>query len=204
MEKLREIIAENLTALRKNARITQAELAEKLNYSDKAVSKWERAEAIPDVTVLYELAELYSVTVDYFLHRHSESEKLPTAKKKNKGLHIAIALTSCISPYFIAAIVFLTLSMTLGSAEWLWKIFVCPLPIIAILSLVFISVWFKSRTAIFTSISALIWSIILTVYVFIMHIPSAAIIFTIGIPLQIIIVVWSLLFKKNNKKHSEV
>ena len=42
MDTLEEIVAYNLTELRKNARLTQAELAEKINYSDKSVSKWER------------------------------------------------------------------------------------------------------------------------------------------------------------------
>ena len=71
----REIIAENISALRKSAKLTQAELAEKLNYSDKAISKWERGDSIPDVIVLAELAELFSVTVDYFLHEHEKCEK---------------------------------------------------------------------------------------------------------------------------------
>ena len=61
MTATREIIAENITALRKSARLTQAELAEKLNYSDKAISKWERGDSVPDVLVLAELAELYGV-----------------------------------------------------------------------------------------------------------------------------------------------
>ena len=70
----REIIAENIVTLRKNAGLTQAELAERLNYSDKAISKWERAEAVPDVLVLAQLAELFGVTVDYFLHTQDEMD----------------------------------------------------------------------------------------------------------------------------------
>ena len=42
MDALKVIIAANITQLRKENNLTQAELAEKLNYSDKAVSKWER------------------------------------------------------------------------------------------------------------------------------------------------------------------
>ena len=61
MADIRSIIAENIAALRKSARLTQAELAERLNYSDKAVSKWERGDSIPDVIVLSELASLFSV-----------------------------------------------------------------------------------------------------------------------------------------------
>ena len=67
MEDLKPIIAKNITVLRQNAKMTQFDLAEKLNYSDKAISKWERAEAIPDVSVLKSIADLFGVTVDYLL-----------------------------------------------------------------------------------------------------------------------------------------
>jgi DNA-binding transcriptional regulator YiaG len=40
VEDIKPIIAKNITALRQNAKLTQIELAERLNYSDKAVSKW--------------------------------------------------------------------------------------------------------------------------------------------------------------------
>ena len=67
MEDLKPIIAKNITVLRQNAKMTQFDLAEKLNYSDKAISKWERAESIPDVSVLKSIADLFGVTVDYLL-----------------------------------------------------------------------------------------------------------------------------------------
>ena len=46
---VKPIIAENLTMLRKKKGITQAELAERLDYSDKAVSRWEHGETLPDI-----------------------------------------------------------------------------------------------------------------------------------------------------------
>ena len=58
MEELKDIIAHNLVAYRKAAGLTQAEIADKLNYSDKAVSKWERGEGMPDVAVLKTLADI--------------------------------------------------------------------------------------------------------------------------------------------------
>ena len=61
MEDLREIIAKNIADLRREQNLTQAELAARLNYSDKAVSKWERGESMPDITVLKEIADLFSV-----------------------------------------------------------------------------------------------------------------------------------------------
>ena len=93
----RDIIAENIASLRRSAKLTQAELAEKLNYSDKAISKWERGDSIPDVLVLYELAELFSVTVDYFLHSHTEEEKKPKLESAKNRLRLVITLTSCLN-----------------------------------------------------------------------------------------------------------
>ena len=61
-------IANNIVELRKRKKWTQAELAEKINYTDKAVSKWERGESTPDVDVLYNMAEIFGVTVDYFFN----------------------------------------------------------------------------------------------------------------------------------------
>jgi len=64
----RETLTKNITAsiaaLRNASGMTQAELAEKLNYSDKAVSKWERGESLPDITVIKQFADLFGVTVD--------------------------------------------------------------------------------------------------------------------------------------------
>ncbi len=67
MQDLKPIIAKNIAELRKAASMTQIELATRLNYSDKAVSKWERGESIPDVGVLKEIADLFEVRVDYLL-----------------------------------------------------------------------------------------------------------------------------------------
>ena len=67
MDELKSVVAENLKALRTTAGLTQGELAERLNYSDKAVSKWERGESLPDVQVLKQLADMYGVGVDYLL-----------------------------------------------------------------------------------------------------------------------------------------
>ena len=71
-EELNQIIAENLAKYRKSANLTQLELAERLNYSDKSVSKWEQGNGMPDVFVLHKLAELYGVTVNDFLYRHEK------------------------------------------------------------------------------------------------------------------------------------
>ena len=74
MEDLKSIIAENITALRKGSSMTQIELAEKLNYSDKAISKWERGESVPNITVLKSVADIFGVTIDYLITREHPGE----------------------------------------------------------------------------------------------------------------------------------
>ena len=68
-EKLKENFSHNLACYRRRAGLTQLELAEKLNYSDKSVSKWERGESLPDIAVLKEIADLFGVTLDYLVGR---------------------------------------------------------------------------------------------------------------------------------------
>ena len=76
-EILAEVIGKNITRLRKLANMTQLELAEKLNYSDKSISKWEQGNGIPDVRILIQLAELFGVTLDDLVHEHVDKEVLP-------------------------------------------------------------------------------------------------------------------------------
>ena len=80
-EELKQIIAENLSTYRKNNNLTQAKLAEILNYSDKAVSKWERGDGLPDIFILQQLAELYHVTVNDLISK-KKKKKIPTLKNK--------------------------------------------------------------------------------------------------------------------------
>ena len=79
-EELKVRIGSNIARLRRNCRMTQAELAEKLNYSDKAVSKWERAESMPDVLTLMQLAQQFGTTVNELLSNPDGAEVRPAAE----------------------------------------------------------------------------------------------------------------------------
>jgi len=81
MENLKSIIAKNIVLLRTGAHLTQAELAERLNYSDKAVSKWERGESLPDITVIKAIADMFGVTVDWLLRENGE-QPVPDSNKR--------------------------------------------------------------------------------------------------------------------------
>jgi transcriptional regulator with XRE-family HTH domain len=74
LEDIKSVIAENISRLRRENNMTQIELADRLNYSDKAISKWERGESVPDISVLKAIADLFGVSVDYLIS--SEHEKI--------------------------------------------------------------------------------------------------------------------------------
>ena len=69
------ILADKITRLRKKNGWSQEELADKMNVSRQAVSKWESAQSIPDLGKILQLSELFCVTTDYLLKDHIESEE---------------------------------------------------------------------------------------------------------------------------------
>ncbi len=165
-----QIIAKNITALRKNAGMTQAGLAEKIGYSDKSVSKWERADGIPDVICLKAIADLFGVTVDYMLTedhpKPASEESVPTEipePEKAQQLyitnHFAVSLVSVAGVWLLAFIAYIILrlcSISFGLS------FVIACPVTAILLIVFNSLWGRPNLN-FWFISLLVWSILFLV-----------------------------------------
>ena len=86
MEPIKSTIAKNIVRLRQASGMTQAELAAKLNYSDKAVSKWERGESLPDVAVLAQIADLFQVSMDWLVRGDSIGAE-PAVKQRSRINH---------------------------------------------------------------------------------------------------------------------
>ena len=82
MDDIKNIVAKNITDLRILNNMTQSELGEKLNYSDKTVSKWERGESSPDISVLVQIAEIFGVTLDYLVSSENIEEKVLENKEQ--------------------------------------------------------------------------------------------------------------------------
>ena len=110
-------IAKNLTHYRKEAGLTQAELAEKINYSDKSVSKWEQGNGIPDVYILLQLAKLYNVSLNDLVGEETPQSKAKA--EKTKGLKIMIILLSSGIVWLVATCVFVALQL-LNPTGWIW------------------------------------------------------------------------------------
>lgn len=201
MDELKNTIAKNLAAYRKEAGMTQQELAEKLNYSDKAVSKWERAEGAPDVFVLKAIADLYGVTVNDFLVEHAE--KKPKIGGKNiLARRWLITLLSAGLAYLLATIVTVVWLIVDSSVPVAKYAFLIAFPTSLIVTLVFSSIWGKIwMTAL--SVSALIWSLCLLIHMTLMPVSSEAwLIYLIGAVLQLLVILWFVLMylvKRNRK-----
>ena len=199
MEDIKVIIAKNITELRKSAGMTQLELAEKINYSDKAISKWERAESIPDVVVLCELAKLFGVTLDYFVTaEHKKSEPIKsTVEKNNKGF---ITAMSTLLAFSVMLVAFIIVSYVVPDFQ-AWILLLYAVPVAVIVWLVFNSVWFNTKRN-FLIVSLLMWGIILSLYFSLLIFLKESVwqLFLIGVPGQTIIYLWSRLrFKKKDK-----
>jgi transcriptional regulator with XRE-family HTH domain len=189
MEDLKSIVSKNIINLRTQSKLTQLELGEKLNYSDKAISKWERGEAVPDAYILKQMSRLFHVSVDYLLSDHTHDEKRAAAPRFNN--YRTIAKISFVSVWTLALFAFIV-AWKLGHAQWL--IFVYAVPVSLIVLLVMNSLWGTAKVNFFI-ISALVWSILATIYLSLLQ-DNIWLLFTLGIPAEIIIY---LSFKVNSK-----
>ncbi len=199
MEKLNSIIAYNLTYLRKKTGLKQSDIAKKLNYSDKMISKWEKGDIVPSVENLCALCDIYGVTLDAMVKSKIEDADAieATNKKRNKNNKIIISLLA-ISVVWIVSTVFFVYATHLTSISNAWLAFVYAVPLSAIVALVFNSVWGKPVYN-YLLISVFIWTIITCLYLtFLKHNLFA--LYFIGIPAQISVLLWSKLKIKFNKK----
>lgn len=190
MPDLKSVIAANIIHFRKSMNWTQAELAQKLNYTDKAVSKWERAESTPDVVVLKDMADLFQVPVNFLFedgHPKDRPHFANLIKKLKKRNRIIIALVSAAGIFFVTTVLYVIsglFSVTICQPSWMLYIYSIPLAITVLL--VFNSIWGKPKVNLII-ISGLIWTILLAIYLS-FHASNIGLVFIIGIPAQIIVV----------------
>lgn len=196
MEDVKSIVAKNIMELRLLNNMTQAELGEKLNYSDKTISKWERAESSPDISVLVEISHLFGVSLDYMVSSENiETYMKETKQKEVKYNHRVIAYISESIVWIIAIFAFIITSLITSKATFQWLYFVYALPIVIIIKLIFNSIWFNPRRN-YLIISALIWAILAAVHISFLYFGiNVALIYLLGIAGQIVIVLWSFLKK---------
>ena len=161
MEDLKVITASNIINLRTAKGMTQAELGELLNYSDKSVSKWERAEAVPDAYVLKKMSGIFGVSVDYLLSSHDSWERPESFKKEERNFHSNIITILVIFGIWTLAFLIYIIGWLL-EANW-WLLFIYAVPVSLITFLVLNSVWEQGKNNRHI-IYALVASVFITVY----------------------------------------
>ncbi len=187
-EKLREYFARNLAHYRKALGLTQIELAERLNYSDKSVSKWERGDGLPDLAVTAQIAEIFGLTVNDMI---AEKPKRRLMTTRNK---IIITLLSMGVAWLVATILFFICEIIFPSIKVWWLFYIYAIPISAIVGIVFSCIWWK-KIHLFASVSTLIWSLALCVMLTV-SVPKIYLIFIVAAVLQILALLWFLIKKQ--------
>lgn len=194
-------IAKNITSLRQAHGMTQIDLANELHYSDKAVSKWERGESVPEINTLVAIAELFGVSLDYLIagkepvivsNESDDAANVKSPAKRHFTNKVVITSLSILLVWLIATLVYVVID-TVAKMHSLRHLscFAYAVPASLIVWLVFNSIWFKRRRN-YLIISLLVWALIAAIYLtFILLNINIPQLFLIGIPAQLIIVVWS-------------
>lgn len=198
MQELKFVIAKNIQKLRQEKGMTQLELAEKLNYSDKTVSKWERGESLPDIVVLKHIADLFEVTLDYLVeeeHAGKPVTKEMLDKNYKRNCYI-ITGSSIFMVGLVATLIYVILAMIFPGTNYPWLCYAYAVPAALIVWLVFNSIWFNRRKN-FLIVSFLVWSLLAALYLtFSMLGFYIWQILLVGVPAQWIIWMWSKLKNK--------
>ena len=210
-EKLKSQLGANIVAYRKRSGLTQAKLAERLNYSDKAVSKWERGESVPDVLTLVQLAELFGITVDELLRdpneipqhtggriEHAMEAAVEKTLKRKANKRVILGLSSLLV-WFVALLVFVVVSSLDIPRSWI--AFLYALPADAIVQLSLRSAWKDFRWN-KTLISILMWGGLLSLYASLKLFVHVDIwkLFLLGIPGQLAVLLWFRMYQVNAKE----
>ena len=183
---LRKTVAKNIAAYRKAHHDTQLDLATKLNYSDKSVSKWERGESLPDVYILSQIADLYGVSVSELIG------EIQPPKESKPHYHMFILLLSLALTMAVATLLF-SMFMICKVPYPAWMFFVYALPVCSIICIVFTSLWWGILWQ-GVSVSALIWTLGLSLYLS-FELENVSLIFLVCAALQVLTVLWEV-FRK--------
>ena len=155
-QEIKQNFSKNLIALRKSKGYTQAVLAEKINYSDKSISKWERGDVLPDIVTFRMMADFFGVTVDELIGAKVEPKSIKS------GNRIIITLISCLGAVLCAFLVDRMLAV-FNIEEKTWLTYIYALPVTGVILVVLCSVWFNILAR-FCAVTYLIWTTGLALY----------------------------------------
>lgn len=193
----KKMVAENLQYYRKVNNLTQLQLAEILNYSDKSISKWERGESIPDLFILQSIANLYGITINDLV---TVEKTKPVHKKKTNNLLITLIAFGIV--WLVATIAFVTTEILFETFTKSWLAFIYAIPVSMIVLLVFTNIW-GNKFQVFIALTVLYWTVPLSLYLSLENNNKLWLLFIIIIPLQIITIFGFLIKNDKIKKVEE-
>ena len=196
MKDIKPIIAKNLAAFRKQSGLTQVELAEKLNYSDKAVSRWEHGDTLPDINVLYQLCDFYGIDMNTLISEETDITDTPNVDLKNSlRFRVGIFGLALSAVWIIATIVFLY-SGIIGQGEYFWMAFIWALPASCV-AILLTSFGMKMRVLRLVLNSVFIWTLLTAVFLhFVLQSYILWPVYLVGIPIQLIFVMAFVMKKR--------
>ena len=193
---LRQRIAANMAHYRKLHNMTQSDLAARIAYSDKSVSKWERAEGVPDIYVLTLIADVFKVTVGDLISPNAPPLP-PSVVSVNKSratlLLIIIGLV-----WLVATVAYAAVRVFAPALDWAWYFFIGAIPATFIIAVVLTSIWWGLRLRMM-SVSALVWSVAAFVYI-LFPLTNVQLIFAVSAVLQVLVILWYFFLKQLKKK----
>lgn len=188
-EILRERFARNLNHYRKALGLTQLELAEKLNYSDKSISKWERGDGLPDLTVTVQIAEIFGLTVSDLLAEKPRRRLMTTRNK------IIITLLSMGIAWLVATVLFFLCEIIFPDIKLWWLFYIYAIPVSAVVGIVFSCIWWK-KIHLLAAVSTLIWSVAICVMLTAININKIHLIFIVAAVFQVLTILWFFIKKQ--------
>ncbi|MBO4324748.1 MAG: helix-turn-helix transcriptional regulator [Lachnospiraceae bacterium] len=183
MENVKAIVSQNILRLRKENNLTQAELARRINYSDKAISRWEAGEVVPDLETIYSLSEVFDVPVSQITE--ARSEESDEESKKGIGQKILSQIFLCCEIWFIFTAVYVYLKLTKQTN--IWQLFVWTVPSCMLV------LWVFNRKEpmnilLFIYSSIFVWSFTTCIYLHLIE-SNPWYIFFIGLPAEGLLII---------------
>lgn len=186
---LRKYFSKNLCHYRKQLGLTQTELAERLSYSDKSISKWERGDGLPDLVVTAQIADIFGLTVNDMIAEKPRRRLMTTRNK------VIITLLSMGIAWLVATVLFFLCEIFFPDIKVWWLFYIYAIPVSAIVGTVFSCLWWK-KIHLLAAISTLIWSIALCIMLTAININKIYLIFVVAAVLQILVILWFLIKKQ--------
>ena len=208
-DEIRSNISKNLVKYRNASGLTQSALAEKINYTDKSVSKWERGDGTPDIFVLSKLADFYGIKVDDFISEVND-EPVPDKPRIRKHKRLLINLLAVGLVWLVAVTLFFLLNLILGTLDADCShnavVFIFAIPVSGIVQVVLSELWWSKLSSLI-AVSIIIWGCTATIYVMFVTFGFDFVgrdkIFLISAVLQVLAIIWFFLRRLKQKAKTE-